>query len=432
MLGGGRRWTRGLMGAGIVTIVVASIAGGAAAATDASPAPRQATDVVTIRTVTVADPGNPAVGVVSVFGGANQFVEPPANGGIYASCDAAPAGPPECLTVGSVGYVYQMGETEVTVGQYVTFLNVADPRGRDRHGLYRDTMDPDAWPKYGSVAFDAAAPEGQHYAVADPTWTDKPFGFADFPRAARFSNSLSNGTILSQDASTTGGFPVVTYRVRLSPRTETGMYDMSDASAQRGQSTGFVVPSNDEWIKAAYFDPAGGGTLGYWQYPTGPTDAPNVALLDPRTGDVTNAGDQPLAVYNPGFPDASPGTYPTWCPPSQTQEACDSTDPLNLPAGIATGAWQGNVATVGQAATRSPWGTLDQGGNVVEWQDTLVPPQDGLTEHRVWRRMHGGVANAPAYQMLISAFGFQPQDQYALDGIYPWFGFRVGFIGGND
>lgn len=62
-------------------------------------------------------------------------------------------------------------------------------------------------------------------------------------------------------------------------------------------------------------------------------------------------------------------------------------------------------------------------------QDTIVPPPPGYSTHRTWRRMHGGVANAPAYQMLISAFGFQPQDQVLMDGAYPWFGFRVGAIG---
>lgn len=420
--------------AGATLLLVGPASG---ASPSASPAPDGSPNadergVVAIRTVTVGDPGNASVGVVSVFGGANEFVEPPADGGIHASCDEAPAGPPECITTGGVDYEYQIGETEVTVGQYVTFLNVVDPKGRNHLGLYRDSMSPVAMPKYGSIAFDADAPEGEHYAVADPTWTDKPFGFADFPRAARFANSLSNGKVLSRDTSSADGFEVTTYRVRLSHETESGMYDMSDPSAERGASTGFVIPSNDEWIKAGHFDPAGGGTLGYWQYPTGPTDAPNAALLDPRTGDVANADEQPLAVYNPGFPDAASGTYPTWCPPNQTQEACDTINPLNLPPGIAMGEWQGNLATVGQAATRSPWGTLDQGGNVVEWQETLVPAQDGLTEHRVWRRMHGGVANAPSYQMLISAFGFQPQDQYALDGIYPWFGYRVGYIDGQD
>ena len=72
--------------------------------------------------------------------------------------------------------------------------------------------------------------------------------------------------------------------------------------------------------------------------------------------------------------------------------------------------YQGSLGTVGQALTRSPWGTLDQGGNAVEWTDTITPPPAGQTEGRVWRRLHGGVPNAPAYQLWLSAVGLQPQD----------------------
>ena len=38
------------------------------------------------------------------------------------------------------------------------------------------------------------------------------------------------------------------------------MYDMKSETPTRTKSTGFVVPSNDEWVKAAYYDPKGGGT----------------------------------------------------------------------------------------------------------------------------------------------------------------------------
>ena len=89
----------------------------------------------------------------------------------------------------------------------------------------------------------------------------------------------------------------------------------------------------------------------------------------------------------------------------------------------------GAFATVGQAATTSPWGTLDQGGNAVEWTDTITPPPSGRSGGRVWRRLHGGVANAPAYQMWPSAIGLQPQDNVAFVRTYPWLGFRIGVVG---
>ena len=402
--------------------------------TTTSVLPEAKRSVLTIRTVTVGDPGNPSIGVVSAFGAQGDFVDPPANGGIYKSCSDAPPGPTNCLTVGDVDGTYEIGELEVTVSQYVAFLNTVDPDGTNPHDLYFDSMSPTVWPKYGSVRYTAgsgAAP-GKHYAVAYPEWTDKPFGFVNFLRAARFVNSLFNGDVLSRTKSSSGGFKYVTYAVRLSPQTETGMYDLGKPAATRARSTGFVIPSNDEWVKAAYYDPKGGGTLSYWQYPTGPSDAPNVSSLNPATGDVANAADQPLSTYKPQGLNAPSGTYPTWCPPQAGAKACSTINPLQLlpGAGIAyRGAYQANVSSVGQTQTRSPWGTLDQGGNVVEWQDTIVPPPPGRASPGTWRRLHGGVANAPSYQLLISAFGTTPEDDTAIANINPWVGFRVGVVG---
>ena len=88
----------------------------------------------------------------------------------------------------------------------------------------------------------------------------------------------------------------------------------------------------------------------------------------------------------------------------------------------------GNVSTVGQAKTTSPWGTYDMGGNVVEVLDTLAPQPPGYKFLRGWRYFHGGVANAPAYQVEISAFGYNPGDT-GLERMYPWLGFRIGVIG---
>jgi hypothetical protein len=87
--------------------------------------------VVTIQMAMVGDPGNPSVGVVQTFGGPKgDFVDPPKNTGIYKNCSDAPKAPPPCLTVGSVGYTYGIGEFETTVSQYVTFLTRPTRAGR--------------------------------------------------------------------------------------------------------------------------------------------------------------------------------------------------------------------------------------------------------------------------------------------------------------
>jgi hypothetical protein len=385
---------------------------------------------------TVGDPGNPSVGVVQTFGMQNgELARLPEGTGIYPTCAAAPSDAPSCLTVGQVGYEFGIGEFEVTVDQYVTFLNTVDREGRNAHELYFDQMNPQVWPQYGSVAFDPNAASGEHFSVAYPEWADKPFNFTDFTRSARFVNSLFNGKILSKVPSTAKGFDYVTYTVRLSHETESGMYDMSKDGATRSASSGFVLPSNDEWVKAAYYDPAGGGTNSYWAYPTGPFDPPNVSILDPATGDVTNPQDQPLATYNPNDPNTdldtpgSPaGAAPTWCP-SQAGPTCGQVFPPDLPPGLdLPSLYMANVSTVGQANTPSPWGAYDMGGNVVEILDTLAPLPPGINFLRDFRYYHGGVANAPAYQVEISAFGYFPGDT-GISHFYPWVGFRVGLVG---
>jgi formylglycine-generating enzyme required for sulfatase activity len=143
---------------------------------------------------------------------------------------------------------------------------------------------------------------------------------------------------------------------------------------------------------------------------------------------VTNAATQPLATYH-----SSTAPAPTWCPAHvQPASDCASVNPFDIAPATYAKAYQGSLSTVGQARTPSPWGTLDQGGNVVEWTDTITPSPLGTDKGRVWRRLHGGIANAPAYQLWLSAVGLQPQDNAAFTRTYPWLGIRVGVIGRHD
>lgn len=384
---------------------------------------KSAPSVLTFKVMGVGAPGNPSVGIV------------PFKNAIYRSCEEAPAPKtkrgPACMTVGGVGYGFGIGKLEVTVGQWVKFLNTVDPRGTDKHNLYSETESGEAWPRFGQVDFSAGAPVGRHYSPAAPEWVDKPYGFADFLRSARFVNSLTNGKLLSKRSGSEGVFTYDVYRVRLSRQTERGMYDMRKRKATRSKGAGFVVPSQDEWIKAAYYDPMGGGTYSYWQYPTNPgafgdegQAAPAQALLD-ADGDVANASTQPLAIYL----ESKEEEPPNWCPSNQTAQDCATVNPFGFPAAGYEKDYLGSLGTVGQAGTLSPWGTLDQGGNAVEWTDTITAPPFGTKGPRVWRRLHGGIANASVYQLWLSAVGLQPQKNTFFTATYPWLGIRVGVIG---
>jgi formylglycine-generating enzyme required for sulfatase activity len=404
-----------LLAMGVAALAVLALPALAAAAPQPKPA------VLTFRTASVGAPGNPAAAII------------PFNDAIYRNCAEAPVVEKKpCQEVGSVGYSYGIGQLEVTVAQWVAFLNTVDPEGRNRHHLYSHTESGDAWPRFGQIDYGRGAKPGHHYRLAAKEWADKPYGFANFLRAARFVNSLDNGKVLSHGGSSENGFAYTTYRVRLSPRTETGMYDMAKPATERRRKSGFVLPSQDEWIKAAYYDPNGGGTYSYWKYPTNPgtfgageADAPAESVLDPTNGDVTNSGTQPLATFH--SPKAT--TAPAWCPSDRTASECASVNPFHFPQEKYEKAFAGSLGTVGQARTLGLWGTYDMGGNAVEWTDTITAPPFGVKGHRVWRRLHGGIANAPAYQLWLSAIGPQPQDNSAFTATYPWLGIRIGTVG---
>jgi hypothetical protein len=401
---------------GALAVAVLALAGPATSV--AAPKP----SVVTLKTVRVAAAGNPSVAIV------------PFSDAIYKSCEEAPQTPAGCQVVGGVKYGYGIGELEVTVGQYVAFLNTADPTGQDKYELYSANESSTAWARFGQIDFTAKARPGRHYTVASPEWAEKPYGFANFLRSARFVNSLYNGRLLAKSTTSEGGWNVTGYRVRLSPNTETGMYEMKKRAPVRTAKSGFVVPSQDEWIKAAYYDPNGGA---YWKYPTNAgvfgdntATAPAPATLDPANGNVANATGQPLAIYHQTAKEKEPPTpAPTWCPTTQSAEACATVNPFGLDPTLYGEAFQGSLGTVGQALTRSPWGTLDQGGNAVEWTDTITSAPFGTKGVRVWRRLHGGIANAPVYQLWLSAVGLQPQENNFFTATYPWLGIRVGVLG---
>ncbi|MGA7397066.1 MAG: hypothetical protein WBW62_06415, partial [Solirubrobacterales bacterium] len=378
---------------------------------------------VVVKTVEVGAPGNPSIGVV------------PFSDAIYESCADAPSSEQGCQTIGGVDYRYAIGQLEVTNAQWVRFLNTIDPSGRKSRRMYARTQSSSRWPEYGSINHRKRARPGRHYSVSSKQWARKPYAFATFLSAARFANSLYNGRVLKKRTSAANGVKVTSYTVRLSRNSNRGMYNMKNRRTTRTAKRGFVVPSQDEWVKAAYFDPAGGGTYSYWKYPTnegvfgdGTATAPNPTVLDFDSGKVTNGTDQPLAGFKP-----SSGPAPNWCPAAAqlTATTCSTTNPFKIPPSAYAKIYAGGVATVGGAGTPSPWGTLDQGGNAVEWTDTITLPPSKRTDGkgRVWRRLHGGISNSTAYQMWPSAVGLNPQDNFAFARTYPWLGIRIGVIG---
>ena len=227
---------------------------------------------------------------------------------------------PDNLRFGAVDYVYRIGKYEVTNTQYVEFLNAVDPMGSNLNDVYHIGGSNNI---RGGIVFNAAAASGAKYATKT-NMGNKPVNYVSFFDAMRFTNWLENGQ-------PTGG-----------SGTESGVYTIGNGvNETRAPGAIFFIPSEDEWYKAAYYQPAaqGGDTDNYWIYPTASNSVPTIATAN-AVGDINNPG--PLVA--------------------------------NHFQGADWNGQNGNVTTVGSAGplSRSFYGTFDQGGNVREWNEAIM------------------------------------------------------------
>jgi formylglycine-generating enzyme required for sulfatase activity len=224
---------------------------------------------VTIETVPIGNPGNPA---------ATQF-----SFGYYS--------------IGAVAYSFNIGKTEVTNAQYAEFLNTV--AAADAFDLYNTNMASDT--RGGIVR--SGDPGNFAYAVKDPaldgayTYGNKPVVWVSFSDAMRFTNWLHNGQPTGpQNASTT----------------EDGAYPLNGATTgaelaavTRAAGARWWLPSQHEWFKAAYHK-NDGVTGNYWGFPTRTDDAPNNNL---PPGDTGNSANYLLATGDLDYPLTDAGAY---------------------------------------------------------------------------------------------------------------------------
>jgi sulfatase modifying factor 1 len=179
---------------------------------------------------------------------------------------------------------------------------------------------------------DKANAEGGLGITKDTRGPDKPATSITWFEAAKFVNWLN------QDA----GFPAA-YKFdsggnfQLWQRTDPG-FDPNNL--YRNRHARYVLPSTDEWYKAAYYDPVGDV---YYDYPTGSDTVPD---------GIDSVGD---LLFDAVFYDGASNPQPN------------------------------DITNVGLL---SPFGTAGQGGNVLEWEETASNlNNDEATEHR---RIQGG------------------------------------------
>jgi formylglycine-generating enzyme required for sulfatase activity len=235
---------------------------------------------------------------------------------------------------GSVAYTYRMARYEVTAGQYTAFLNAV--AATDTHNLYHTRMDYDADPSREGCNIKRQGVSGSYtYSVA-PDWADRPVNYVSWGDAVRFANWLHNGQPTgAQDLTTTedGSY----FINGISESNDTLLEDVV-----REPDATWVIPTDGEWYKAAYHK-NDGVTGNYWNFPTSADGGVSNQLVDPDPGN--NATFSASGVFTIGAP-----YYRT-----------------------EVGAHENSS---------SPSGTFDQGGNVMEFTETVPEPDI--------RRMRGG------------------------------------------
>ncbi len=171
-----------------------------------------------------------------------------------------------------------------------------------------------------SAALRSSARAGSFTYAVKGGFEDKPVTFVSFWDATRFTNWLNNG--------------------QGNADTETGSYTLTSGgisanTVTRNGGANWVVSSENEWYKAAYYDPnkGGPGVGGYWLHAT---------------------KSDTLGQNNP-FTDANGANY-------------------HNGADFANGGYSGPGTTDVGAYTNafSFYGTFDQGGNLLEWNEEIL------------------------------------------------------------
>lgn len=252
---------------------------------------------------------------------------------------------PDLLGDGSVEYRYRITATEVTNRQYAAFLNTADPTGFNRYDYWDPRMQTEI---FGAITRDTSVEVGQRYLV-NKFRAGLPVNYVSWDDAAAYVNWLERG------------------KPGDGLSTRAGTYALDEDRAFNDLAR-FRLPTEDEWYKAAFYDPIDPGAddftfPDYWTLPM-QTNGPAVSVSCNPPGTPINAG--PVSAnFNNGC---------TWLGPS------------------------GFLAHVGTSGPPSHYGTFDQGGNALEWLNDV-----GDTANE--RLQRGGAFDTIEAAMFVAFFG---------------------------
>jgi len=249
--------------------------------------------------------------------------------------------PNDSTGYGAVAYEYRIQTTEVNLFQYTAFLNAVAKT--DTYSLYNTNMGTDL-----NIAGIARSGSSGSYTYSVIGSGNRPVTYVSWFDAARFANWVANGQPTGAQGSST---------------TENGAYSLLGAitgvgfnkntvNPNTGTTTTYWIPSENEWYKAAYYDPSPSGPADdYWLYPTGSDSAPGNTI-----GATANQANYYAGDY------------------AVTQSSSYSSSQ--------------NYLTDGGAFSNSAsfYGTYDQGGNVFEWNDAVAPGSLRVYRGGAWQQ----------------------------------------------
>ena len=225
-------------------------------------------------------------------------------GGTSVNMDFVTVGNPgnaaDDTAYGAVGYTYRIGTYEVSETQWDAVSAASSTDLLDNSGRWSGNQ-----------------------PVAAISWHE----------AAMFCNWLTSGDVTEGYYSISGG--VATPNA------------LSHDAYAAIHGTTYFLPTEDEWYKAAYYDPNKAGGAGYWDYPTASDTAPTP---------VPNGTSAGTAVFNQS--------------------------------------WEQGPADISAAGGLSAYGTMGQGGNVWEWNETAIS---------LWRGVRGGSFVNSSFNHLASS-----------------------------
>lgn len=224
-----------------------------------------------------------------------------------AVMDAGNIGDPINQYKGSVSYNYYIARTELSNAHYCSFLNAVATED-DPFELYKANMG------NGICGGIIRLERNGHYQYkCRQGWENRPIVYIGYYDLARYANWMHYGcpqTGKSVIGTTEGNEVSGAYNTSDFELVRIGKKKVYKTFGQRNEGAKFWIPNEDEWYKAAYYDPTIIGHRKYWDYPTRSSNPPTRRQANYVVNDSLTVG-EPFFVAEVDSFSNSPSYYGT-------------------------------------------------------------------------------------------------------------------------